>query len=180
MPDQKSAPPMQKAEPSIQVIAQYVKDLSFENPHAPESLVSGWPPPETSVQIFLAQQHIKDNAFESSLHFRIEAKNKQDGRMAFIIDLHYGALVALNNIPKESQQAVLMVEVPKLLFPFVREIVAGQTSQGGYPPLYLTPISFETIYINEMKRKQAEAQKVEDKPGEKDHLGEKDQTVGTA
>ncbi|MCK5517865.1 MAG: protein-export chaperone SecB [Alphaproteobacteria bacterium] len=148
--------PVQKAEPSIQVIAQYVKDISFENPHAPESLVGGWPPPETNVQISLAQKHIKDNSFESSLHFRIEAKNKQDNRMAFILDLHYGALVALNNIPKESQQAVLMVEVPKLLFPFIREIVASKTSQGGYPPLYLTPISFEAIYVNEIKRKQAE------------------------
>ena len=153
MADQKSTP---SAQPSIQIITQYVKDVSFENPHAPESLVSGWEAPETSVQISLGQQVIKDNAFESSLHFRIEAKNKKDGRMAFIIDLHYGALVALTNIPKENHMAVLMVEVPKLLFPFVRELVASLTTQGGYPPLYLTPISFETIYMNEVKRQQAE------------------------
>jgi preprotein translocase subunit SecB len=88
------------------------------------------------------------------MQLRIEAKNKQDGRLAFIIDLHYGALVALANIPKENYPAVLMVEVPKLMFPFVREMVASMTSQGGYPPLYLTPISFETIYMNELKRVQ--------------------------
>ena len=71
MSDQKSNSSVQNTEPGIQVIAQYVKDLSFENPNAPESLVSGWQPPETSVQIFLGQKHIKDNSFESSCNFRI-------------------------------------------------------------------------------------------------------------
>jgi len=159
MADSKTTPPAPSTEPSIQVVAQYMKDFSFENPHAPESLISGWPAPETNVQISLSQQPLKDNAYESSLNFRIEAKNKKDDKMAFIIDLHYGAMVVLHNIPKENVQPVLMVEVPKLLFPFVREIVAGITSQGGYPPLYLTPISFEAIYMNEIKRLQAEKSK---------------------
>ncbi|MBI3440645.1 MAG: protein-export chaperone SecB [Proteobacteria bacterium] len=143
-------------QPGIQVVTQYVKDMSFENPHAPESLVSGWPAPETNVQISLGQHPVKENLFESSMHLRIEAKNQKDGRMSFIIDLHYGALVALANIPKENYQAILMVEVPKLLFPFVRELVCSMTTQGGYPPLYLAPISFEAIYMNELKRAQAE------------------------
>lgn len=156
MADQTNTAP---AQPSIQIITQYVKDVSFENPHAPESLVSGWEAPETNVQISLGQKVLKGHSFESSLHFRIEAKNKKDGRMAFIIDLEYGALVALSNIPQENHMAVLMVEVPKLLFPFVRELVANLTTQGGYPPLYLTPISFEGIYLNEMKRQQAEQSK---------------------
>ncbi len=161
MADSKTTPPApaQSTEPSIQVVAQYMKDFSFENPHAPESLVSGWPAPETNVQISLAQHPLKDNAYEASLNFRIEAKNKKDNKMAFIIDLHYGAMVVLHNIPKENVQPVLMVEVPKLLFPFVREIVANMTSQGGYPPLYLTPISFEAIYVSEMKRLQSEKAK---------------------
>jgi len=156
MADKKTTPPAQQAQPGIQIITQYVKDVSFENPHAPESIVSGWASPETGVHITLGQRHIADNTFESSLNFRIEAKNTQNGKMAFIMDLHYGALVALNNIPKENIQAVLMVEVPKLLFPFVRELVASTTIQGGYPPLYLAPINFEAIYINELKRQQAE------------------------
>jgi preprotein translocase subunit SecB len=149
-----AAPADAQKAPSIQVISQYVKDCSFENPHAPESLVSGWPAPDTSVQVSLSQAHIKDNLFESALSFRIEAKNIKDNKMAFIIDLHYGALIALQNIPQENISAVLMVEVPKLLFPFVREIVSGMTAKGGYPPLYLTPISFEGLYVNEMKRLQ--------------------------
>lgn len=163
MVNKKSTPPAPASQetqlagahpPSIQIITQYVKDMSFENPHAPESLVSGWPSPETSIQISLAQKTIKDNTYESSLQLRVEAKNKKDGRMSFIIDLHYGALVTLVNIPKENIAAVLMVEVPKLLFPFVREQIAGLSTNGGYPPLYLSPISFEAIYMNELQRLQ--------------------------
>ena len=150
----------QASQPGIQVISQYVKDLSFENPNAPESLVSGWPAPDTNVQVFLGQKRIKDNAYECMLHFKIEAKKKDDAnKTCFIIDLHYGALVALHNIPEQNVQAVLLVEVPKMLFPFAREIVAKTTSGGGYPPLYLTPISFESLYMNEMKRLQAEQAK---------------------
>jgi len=100
-----SAPAAAQKAPSIQIISQYVKDCSFENPHAPESLVSGWPAPDTSVQISLNQNHIKDDLFESVLTFRIEAKNVKDNKMAFIIDLHYGALVALHNIPQENIRA---------------------------------------------------------------------------
>jgi preprotein translocase subunit SecB len=149
----------QQVAPSIQVITQYIKDCSFENPNAPESLVSGWPAPETSVQISLSQQHLKDNLFEAGLNFRIEAKNAKDSRTAFILELHYGAMVALHNIPAENIPPVLMVEVPKLLFPFVRESVASLTAKGGFPPLYLTPISFEALYMNEVKRQQEEQKK---------------------
>jgi len=162
MADKKNPPPaapQQQAEPSIQMIAQYVKDLSFENPHAPESLVSGWPAPETTVQITMGQQQLKDNTFECSIHFRVEAKNKQDNRSAFIMELDYGAMVTLHNIPNENIQAVLMIEVPKLIFPFVRETVASTVSKGGYPPLYLTPINFEALYMSEMRRLQAESKK---------------------
>jgi preprotein translocase subunit SecB len=151
-----SAPTTEQKAPSIQVISQYVKDSSFENPHAPESLVSGWPAPETSVQISLSQKQINADLFESSLNFRIEAKNAKDNKMAFIIDLHYGALIALHNIPQENIPPILAVEVPKLLFPFVREVVAGMTIKGGYPPLYLTPVNFEALYVNEIKRLQEE------------------------
>ena len=102
----------------------------------------------------MSQKHIKDDLFESALNFRIEAKNVKDNKMAFIIDLHYGALIALHNIPQENVPPILMVEVPKLLFPFIREVVSGMTIKGGYPPLYLTPINFEAMYVNEIKRLQ--------------------------
>lgn len=149
----------QVAQPNLQVISQYVKDFSFENPNAPESLIGNWGQPETNVQIFLKHQKIRDDSYECTVNFRVEAKKKGGDKICFIIDLAYSALVVLRNIPAENHQPVIMVEVPKLLFPFAREIVANATQSGGYPPLYLTPISFETIYINEMKRLAAEQQK---------------------
>lgn len=159
-------------QPGIQVVAQYIKDLSFENPNAPESLVSGWAAPETNVQIFLGHKELKENTYECLVHFKVEAKNKEKEKTCFIVDLHYGATVVLNEIPKEQHQPVLMVEVPKLLFPFAREIVASTTAAGGYPPLYLAPISFEAIYMNEMRRLQAEQ---EQKGGEDGKAADKTQ-----
>jgi preprotein translocase subunit SecB len=159
--DQTPAQPQQQAAPGLQIITQYIKDLSFENPNAPESLVAGWPAPETTVQVFLGHRAVKDNAYECLVHFRVEAKKKEQGkedRVCFIADLHYGALAVLQNIPAENHAAVMMVEVPKLLFPFAREVIANLTSGGGYPPLFLMPISFETIYVQEMQRLAAEQQ----------------------
>ena len=148
------AQPQGAPQPGIQVVAQYIKDLSFENPNAPESLVAGWPQPETNVQIFLRHAQIREDAYECTVNFRVEAKKPGEEKIAFIVDLAYGALVMLKNVPKENHAPVVMVEVPKLLFPFAREIIANATSSGGFPPLYLTPISFEQIYLNEMKRQQ--------------------------
>ena len=151
-PAKDTAAKSEKPQPNIQVIAQYIRDLSFENPNAPESLVGGWGAPETQVQIFLKHQALNEDTYECSVNFKVEAKKKGGEKTTFIIDLSYGALVMLKNVPKENHQAVILVEVPKLLFPFAREIVASTTAQGGYPPLYLAPVSFETIYINEIKR----------------------------
>ncbi|MEZ0226933.1 MAG: protein-export chaperone SecB [Alphaproteobacteria bacterium] len=153
-PEQAGALPQAGTAPGIQVVAQYIKDFSFENPNAPESLVAGWPQPETNVQIFLRHQTLRDDAYECSVNFRVEAKKPGEDKVAFIVDLSYAALVLLKNVPKENHAPVIMVEVPKLLFPFAREIIANATASGGYPPLYLTPISFEQIYLNEMKRQQ--------------------------
>lgn len=149
--------PQQNQQAGIQIIAQYIKDMSFENPNAPESIVSGWPQPETSVNITLQQRPVQENMYETVMGLKVEAKNKADGRTCFIIDLSYGGLVHLQNIPAEQHQVAMMVEVPKQLFPFAREIIAGATAKGGFPPLYLTPISFEALYVNEMKRQQQQA-----------------------
>lgn len=149
----------QKDAPMIQVMTQYIKDLSFEHPNAPDSLVGGWPAPETGMQINLKHRQIKDDIHEAVLSLKVEAKNKENGKTAFIVDLSYCAMVQLKNIPEENVRPVLMVEVPKLLFPFAREIVADMVQKGGFPPLYLQPIAFEALYMNEAKRQKEGAQK---------------------
>ncbi len=151
MTEQPTAAP-QAAQPNIHVLTQYVRDLSFENPHAPESLVSGWGAPETGIQITLQHKIANEDTYDVSLHLRVEAKKKDEDKKVFIIDLVYGALVQLKNVPRENHAPAIMVEVPKLLFPFAREIIANVTARGGYPPLYLAPVSFETLYINEVQR----------------------------
>lgn len=144
--------------PSIQIVTQYVKDLSFENPNAPESLVAGWPAPDTAVQVFLGHKNLRDNVYECMLHYRVEARKKGEDRVCFVLDIHYGALAVLQNVAPEAVQPVMLVEVPKLLFPFVRETVASLTAAGGYPPLYLAPVSFEAIYVQEMQKAKGKAQ----------------------
>lgn len=142
----------QPVQPNIHVLTQYVRDLSFENPHAPESLVSGWGAPETGIQITLQHKPIQEDTFDVTLHLRVEAKKKDEDKKVFIIDLVYGALVQLKNVPRDQHAPAIMVEVPKLLFPFAREIIANTTARGGYPPLYLAPVSFEALYMNEVQR----------------------------
>lgn len=143
------------AQPGIQIVSQYIKDFSFENPNAPESLLGGWPQPETAVNISLQQRILKDNLYEAVMQLRVEAKKKDEDKTCFIADLSYAAVAVLQNIPAEQHQAVMMVEIPKLLFPFARAIIADAVANAGYPPLFLAPISFEALYINEMKRQQA-------------------------
>lgn len=146
-----TAPPSDKT-PGIQIVTQYIKDASFENPHAPESLVGGWGAPEPGIQVALAQQQIQDDLYEVVLSLRVEAKNPKNGKMCFLLDMQYGALALLVNIAAENRLPALMVEVPKLLFPFLRESVAAMTVKGGYPPLYLAPVNFEAIFLSEVKR----------------------------
>jgi len=149
-------PAEHNAGPGIQVHAQYTKDLSFENPNSPESLVSGWGAPETNVNINIQTNAIagKEDTFEVVLLFRIESKNKEHDKVAFIVELAYGCVVTIGNVPKENMSPVLLIEIPKLMFPFAREIIAKSSIQGGYPPLYLQPINFEALYMQEAKRQQ--------------------------
>jgi preprotein translocase subunit SecB len=166
MTDQKPQNPQQNGDANIapiQVFAQYIKDLSFENPNSPESLLSNWGAPETQVQVNIQYRPLKDaqgtdNAFEVALMFRIEAQNKEHKKTAFIVELAYAASLAIaSHVPKENIEPILMVEIPKLMFPFAREIIAKASIQGGYPPLYIQPINFEAVYIQRLQQQKAEA-----------------------
>ena len=142
----------------IQVHAQYVKDLSFENPNSPESLLAGWGAPDTQVQVNIQYRPLEgqENTFEVVLLFRIEAENKEAKKTAFIVELAYGSTVTIGDVPKENIEPILMIELPKLLFPFAREVIAKSSIQGGYPPLYIQPINFEAVYIQRLQQQKAE------------------------
>jgi preprotein translocase subunit SecB len=128
----------------ITVNAQYIKDFSFENPNAPRSLVNTGKPPNVEVNINVEARPLSDNAYEVAL--KVNASAKTEDMTAFVVDLTYACIMTLNGFTDEQIQPVLMIEGPRLLFPFARQIVADATREGGYPPLLINPIDFAAMY----------------------------------
>ena len=130
--------------PRIAVRAQYVKDLSFENPHAPESLMEPAGSPQIRVDVRLESKSLGSDLYEVVL--RIEASARRDDRVVFLVEVAYGGAFMLEHIPRERARAVCMVECARLLFPFARHVIADATREGGFPPLFLDPIDFARLY----------------------------------
>lgn len=137
----------------VGVIAQYVKDLSFENPNAPA--VYQWQgQPKTDVQFNIGAASVGQDLHEVTL--KIEVSAKADQGTAFQLELLYAGLFVLANVPEEQMQPFLLAEAPRLLFPFARKIIADATVEGGFPPLRLDPIDFGTLYMQGAAQRQAE------------------------
>jgi preprotein translocase subunit SecB len=144
----KATNPTQPAESLIEVRGQYLKDLSFENPRS-LSLDPQGPQPNISVNVEAKAAHLSENTYEVVLQVRAEAI--QNGQVIFLIELVYGGIFALNGIPNQSVEPILMIECPRLLFPFARNLVADLVREGGFPPLLLNPIDFAQLYQNQKK-----------------------------
>ncbi|MBL4616308.1 MAG: protein-export chaperone SecB [Robiginitomaculum sp.] len=129
--------------PQLRILTQYVKDLSFENPHAPTSLQGG-AAPAIDLQIGVSIDPVQDGLWEVGLPITITAK--RDDSTLFLVELLYCGLFALENIPAEGMEPMLHIECPRLLFPFARQIIASLTQNGGFPALPLDPIDFANIY----------------------------------
>lgn len=139
-------------QPSIAIISQYVKDLSFENPSAPA--VYQWQgQPQIDVQFNIGSQKLGDDVYEVGL--KIDVVAKHDNGTAFAVDLLYAGLFGLRNIPEEQLQPFLLAEAPRLLFPFARAIVAESVQNGSFPPLMLDPIDFGALYMQQAAQAQA-------------------------
>jgi preprotein translocase subunit SecB len=130
--------------PAIAINVQYVKDLSFENPNAPHSLVQSQTRPQIEVSVDVQGRNVAQNSFEVAL--RINATAKQGEATAFMVELLYAGVFTLQNIPQDQLEPVLLIECPRLLFPFARRVVADATRDGGFPPLMLEPIDFLQLY----------------------------------
>jgi preprotein translocase subunit SecB len=134
-----------QAAPQLNVLAQYVKDLSFENPNAPASLQQQQQPPSINIQINVnAKPLAVANDYEVEL--KIEGRAEVQGVFLFGFDLLYAGVFRIVNVPQENLHPLLMIECPRLLFPFARELVANATRNGGFPPLMIDPVDFVTIY----------------------------------
>ena len=135
--------------PQVGIIAQYVKDLSFENPNAPRSFQGGLQP-QIELNINVNARKAGDDVYEVEL--KVDATAKAEEMTSFIIELVYGGLFGLRNIPEEALEPFLLVEAPRLLFPFARRIVADATRDGGFPPLMLEPIDFMALYMQQRQQ----------------------------
>ena len=141
--------------PMLSVLAQYTKDQSFENPSAPNSLRSGLPAPEIGVNIEIGRQMMEDDTVEVTLILKAEARRGTD--VAFIAELEYSGLFAFQGVNMEEVQPLIMIECPRLLFPFARQIMASMTQNGGFPPILLDPPDFTAMFRDEMMRRAQES-----------------------
>ncbi len=140
--------------PAVGVIAQYVKDLSFENPNAP-SVYQWQGPPQMDIQFNIGSQLVGEDLHEVVL--KVEISAKADEGTAYQMEILYAGLFALKNIPDAQLQPFLLAEAPRILFPFARRIIADATIDAGFPPLLLDPIDFASLYMNRAAQQQAEA-----------------------
>ncbi len=131
--------------PHIQVHAQYVKDLSFENPEAPHSLANQDGAPNIEVSVDVGARSLAPNQFEVEL--RITAHATQGEKKAFVVEVLYAGVFTMHNVPEQQLKEACLIEGPRLLFPFARRIVADATRDGGFPPLLLEPIDFVALYM---------------------------------
>jgi preprotein translocase subunit SecB len=145
--------PPEQAPPQLNVLAQYTKDLSFENPNAPGSLAPQQQQPAINIQINVGANNLSESEFEVTLS--VEGKAENAGKVMFSFDLAYAGVFRIMNVPKENLHPLIMIECPRLLFPFAREIIATAVRDGGFPPLMLDPVDFVGLYRQNMERQAA-------------------------
>ncbi|MGP9820716.1 protein-export chaperone SecB [Salinarimonas sp. NSM] len=132
------------AAPSLNALAQYTKDFSFENPSAPRSLAPQQAQPKIGIQVNVNAKQMSETDYEVDL--KLEGDAKTDDVVMFKFELNYAGVFRVKNVPKEQLHPVVMIECPRLLFPFARQIVADAVRNGGFPPLYIDPIDFVALY----------------------------------
>ncbi|MFN7709523.1 MAG: protein-export chaperone SecB [Holosporales bacterium] len=140
--------------PPLVVHAQYIKDLSFENPNPLKALQDGGAQPELSLGIDVGADRIGDNAYEVTLKVKVDAK--RDEEVLFVTELDYAGVFSLNNVSEDMLTPVLMIECPRMLFPYARAIIAQTTREGGYPALSLAPVDFVELFKRHVQQAQQE------------------------
>ncbi|EEW57952.1 protein-export chaperone SecB [Epibacterium sp. DP7N7-1] len=146
-------------QPQVQmnILGQFIRDLSFENVMAQKG-VGGEVQPDVNVQVALdAKKRSTENQYEVITKLTIESKNKAGGEVLFVLELEYVGIFNISGVPEDQLHPFLLIECPRMLFPFLRRIVSDISRDGGFPPLNLDNIDFVAIYRNELARRQAEA-----------------------
>jgi preprotein translocase subunit SecB len=143
------------AQPTLAVLAQYVKDLSFESPNAPKSLRGREQSPGININVNVNANPLSDKEFDVNLTLSARAGGEKD--VLFNVELVYGGVFRIEGFPQEHMLPILFIECPRLLFPFARHIIADATRNGGFPPLMLDPIDFAQMFQKKIAEDQAKA-----------------------
>jgi preprotein translocase subunit SecB len=140
--------------PSFALVGQYIRDLSFENPGAPQTNLSGGTNPSFNVSINVSVKKQADDLY--AVELLLNAKAQRDNNPLFQVELAYGGVFRLKNVPEPQLAPLLMVECPRLIFPFARQVLANTVQQGGFPPLMMEPVDFQALYIQNLRNLQAQ------------------------
>lgn len=141
--------------PSMRVLAQYLKDLSFENPKAPQSLMNQEANPQIEISVNVNAKALAPTDFEVELE--LEAKAVEDDAVVFATEILYAGIFRVENMPEDVMHQVVLIECPRMLFPFARQILADATRNGGFPPLMIDPIDFAGMYSQRVEQESATA-----------------------
>ena len=148
----------------FQVLAQYVRDLSFENAvvRGDGKIPPGQPDIQVQVSLDAKKKEGADNHYEVITKYRVESKSKEAGTTLYLAELEYGAIFMIDGVPQDQMHPFLLIECPRMVFPFLRRVVSDITRDGGFPPLNLENIDFLSLYRNELARRQSETPKPAD------------------
>lgn len=144
------------AAPGLVVNAQYLKDLSFENPRAPHVLANLQQPPGVQVNVDVQAERLGEDVFEVALRIRGEAA--KDDETIFMVECVFAGVFTVTGAPADALRPILLIEAPRLLFPFARAIVADATRDGGFPPLLVNPVDFVDLYRRRLAAEQAQGE----------------------
>lgn len=153
MAEEAATPP----QPQMRVLGQFIRDMSFENIMAQQG-VGGDIQPDVQVQVNLdAKKRAADNQYESAIKLNVTSKDKAGDKTLFVMEIDYVGIFQIENIPDDQIHPFLLIECPRMIFPFLRRVVSDVTRDGGFPPLNLENIDFVQLYRTELARRQAEA-----------------------
>ena len=146
----------QTAQPGMKILAQYIRDMSFENILSQKG-ASGEVAPDVQIQVNIdAKKRTVENQFEIVIKLKVSSVNKGTTENLFLLEIEYAGLFLVTGVPDEQLHPFLLIECPRMLFPFLRRIVSDVTRDGGFPPLNLETIDFLQLYRQELERRQAE------------------------
>jgi preprotein translocase subunit SecB len=144
------APGVDQPAPMLNIVGQYIRDLSFENPDGPGAILPGQPNPAFAININVQVKKHSDETY--AVELTVNAKAEREKKVLFNVELVYGGLFRIKNVPDNQMPLMLMIECPRMLFPFARQILSSVTQMGGFPPMMMEPVDFVALYRQNVQR----------------------------